>query len=90
MPGPRATHGVAPTEDILMKLVVTVDHSKCVGNGTCLTIATHVFEHNWDRQSVVIDPNGDPPELVLEAAETLSRERHQREGCRDRRGVVLV
>jgi ferredoxin len=52
------------------RLLVTVDHTKCVGNGTCLTIATHVFEHNWDRQSVVIDPNGDPPELILEAAET--------------------
>ena len=52
------------------KLEVTVDHTKCVGNGTCLTIATHTFEHNWDRQSTVIDPNGDPPELILEAAET--------------------
>jgi ferredoxin len=51
------------------KLIVAVDHSKCVGNGTCLTIATHVFEHNWDRQSVVVNPDGDPPELILEAAD---------------------
>ncbi|HKP29265.1 MAG TPA: ferredoxin [Gemmatimonadales bacterium] len=51
------------------KLLITVDHSKCVGNGTCLTIATHVFEHNWDRQSVVVNPEGDPPELILEAAD---------------------
>lgn len=52
------------------KLIVTVDHTRCVGNGTCLTIATHVFEHNWDRQSTVVDPEGDPAELILEAAET--------------------
>jgi len=52
------------------KLIVSVDHSKCVGNGTCLTIAMHVFEHNWDKQSTVVDPDGDPPELILEAAET--------------------
>ena len=51
------------------KLIVTVDHSKCVGNATCLTIASHVFEHNWDRQSVVVNPEGDPPELILEAAD---------------------
>ena len=51
------------------KLIVTVDHTKCVGNATCLTIATHVFEHNWDRQSVVVNPEGDPPELILEAAD---------------------
>lgn len=52
------------------KLIVSVDHSECVGNGTCLTIATHVFAHSWDRQSTVVDPEGDPPELILEAAET--------------------
>ncbi len=52
------------------KLTVSVDHSKCVGSGTCLTIATRVFAHNRDRQSIVVDPAGDPPELVLEAAET--------------------
>lgn len=48
---------------------VWVDHSRCVGNGTCLTIAPRVFAHNADRQSVVIDPAGDSEELILEAAE---------------------
>jgi ferredoxin len=51
------------------KLHVRVDHSRCVGNGTCLTIAPRVFAHNADRQSVVIDPAGDSEERILEAAE---------------------
>ena len=52
------------------KLIVSVDHKRCVGNGTCLTIAPNVFAHNEDRQSVVINPAGDPNELILEAADT--------------------
>ena len=51
------------------KLRVWVDHNACVGNGTCLTIAGRVFAHNADRQSEVVDPAGDPPEKILEAAE---------------------
>jgi ferredoxin len=52
------------------RLRVWVDHRRCVGNGTCLTIAPAVFAHDASRQSVVVDPAGDPPEAVLEAAET--------------------
>ena len=51
------------------KLRVRVDHTLCVGNGTCLTIASRVFAHNAERQSEVIDPAGDPAETILEAAE---------------------
>jgi ferredoxin len=52
------------------KLKVSVDRTICVGNGTCIRTATHVFQHNADRQSVVVNPAGDPEELVLEAAES--------------------
>ena len=52
------------------KLRVTVDHAICVGNGTCIRTATNVFAHNDDRQSVVVDPAGDPEELVLLAADS--------------------
>ncbi len=51
-------------------LRVTVDRTLCVGNGTCIRTATNVFAHNDDRQSVVMNPAGDPAELVLEAAES--------------------
>jgi ferredoxin len=49
-------------------LRVWVDHSVCVGNGTCLTIAPRVFIHNADRQSEVADPAGNSEEKILEAA----------------------
>ena len=51
------------------RLKVWVDHSACVGNGTCLTIAPKVFAHNADRQSEVINPQGDTADKILEAAE---------------------
>jgi len=49
-------------------LKVWVDHSLCVGNGTCLTIAPGVFRHNENRQSVASNPAGDSEERILEAA----------------------
>ena len=51
------------------RLVVWVDHSACVGNGTCLTIAPRVFVHNADRQSEVANPGGDSASTILRAAE---------------------
>ena len=47
---------------------VSVNQELCVGNGTCLTIASHVFAHNAYRQSEVIDPAGDSEELIMRAA----------------------
>jgi len=49
-------------------LHIEVDHSLCVGNGTCLTIAPGVFAHNAYRQSEVTSPAGAPEEVVLRAA----------------------
>jgi ferredoxin len=51
------------------KLKVTVDHDVCVGNAMCPHIAGKVFQLNADRQSEVTDPDGEPREVVLEAAE---------------------
>ena len=51
-------------------LRVTVDRTVCVGNGTCIRTAPNVFVHNEDRQSVVVNSAGDPPERVMEAAES--------------------
>jgi ferredoxin len=48
---------------------VSVDHSLCVGNGTCLTIAPRVFAHNAHRQSEVLDPAGDSEAAILRAAQ---------------------
>jgi ferredoxin len=51
-------------------LKVTVDHTLCVGNATCIRTAPNAFVHDEQRQSVVRDPAGDPPERVLAAAES--------------------
>lgn len=50
------------------KLKITVNPNVCVGNAMCETYATHTFALNDDRQSSVINSEGDPEELVLEAA----------------------
>jgi ferredoxin len=49
-------------------LRIWVDHDLCVGNGTCLRLAPHVFAHNAQRQSEVINPAGDNEAAVLRAA----------------------
>ena len=51
------------------KLRVWVDHTSCVGNAMCETIATRSFRLNDNRQSEVIDPPGDDEAAILEAAE---------------------
>lgn len=47
---------------------IEVDHGLCVGNAMCVATAPGVFAHNEHRQSTVIDAEGDPVALVLEAA----------------------
>jgi ferredoxin len=51
------------------KLRVRVDHDICVGNAMCETFAPHTFRLNDNRQSEAVDPNGDPVEKIIEAAE---------------------
>ena len=51
------------------KLTITVDHDVCVGNAMCPHIAAKTFALNDDRQSEVINPQGETREVVLEAAE---------------------
>ena len=50
------------------QLRIWVNHDSCVGNAMCLATAPRVFAHNADCQSEVIDPAGDTPEKILEAA----------------------
>lgn len=50
------------------RLRVWVDHTRCVGNAMCLETAPRVFAHNAQRQSEVVDPTGEAPDKILEAA----------------------
>ena len=47
---------------------IDVDRGLCVGNAMCVATAPGVFAHDEDRQSTVVDAEGDPQSLVLEAA----------------------
>ena len=51
------------------KLRVSVDHDACVGNAMCVTIATGTFSLDDDRQSQVVNPEGDTEQNIVEAAE---------------------
>ena len=51
------------------KLQVSIDLNVCVVNAMCPHIASKSFALNDDRQGMVIDPDGDTRENVLEAAE---------------------
>jgi ferredoxin len=51
------------------KLRVWVDPQACVGNAMCEAIAAHTFRLNDNRQSQVVNPEGDATEKIMEAAE---------------------
>ena len=51
------------------KLRVWVDPKVCVGNAMCESFATKTFRLNENRQSEMINPEGDSAEKIMEAAE---------------------
>lgn len=53
----------------MRRLRIEVNYHRCVGSSICVLTAPHTFALNHDGQSAVTDPEGDPFETVLEAAE---------------------
>ncbi len=51
------------------QLRVSVDQTKCVGSTICIQIAPKVFALNDDRQSTVLNADGDTPARIKEAAD---------------------
>jgi ferredoxin len=49
-------------------LVIEIDRELCYGFGDCVSSAPAVFELDDEEKSVVIDPNGAPPDDLIEAA----------------------
>ena len=52
-----------------MKLRIEVDRDRCMGQGTCEFYAPNTFALDEDGISTVVDPEGDPEEKVLLAAQ---------------------
>jgi ferredoxin len=53
-----------------MGLEVRVDRTRCIASKSCVYAAPGTFELDELRISTVIDPQADPLDAVLEAAET--------------------
>jgi ferredoxin len=47
---------------------IKIDRSLCTGYGECVGLAPEVFHLGDDHVSVVVDPEGDNDEMILDAA----------------------
>ena len=50
------------------RIKIVVDRGLCIGAGDCVDTAPNVFELDAEDKAHVIDPDGDPADLVVEAA----------------------
>jgi len=50
------------------RIRIEVDRGLCIGSGDCVDTAPAVFELDSEDKAVVIDPDGEPADLVVEAA----------------------
>ncbi|HNU95979.1 MAG TPA: ferredoxin [Candidatus Magasanikbacteria bacterium] len=46
-----------------------VDAEKCIGCGACVAIAGNTFSLNAEGKSEVINPTGDPEDVIQQAVE---------------------
>ena len=50
------------------RIRIEVDRGVCIGSGDCVETAPEVFELDSEDKAVVIDPDGAPVDVVIEAA----------------------
>ena len=50
------------------RIRIEVDRALCIGSGDCVDTAPGVFELDGEDKARVIDPDGEPYDVVLEAA----------------------
>lgn len=50
------------------RIRITVDRALCIGSGDCVDTAPEVFELDGEDKARVIDPDGAPTDIVVEAA----------------------
>lgn len=50
------------------RIRIEVDRGLCIGSGDCVETAPDVFELDGEDKAVVIDPDGAPVDVVVEAA----------------------
>ncbi len=50
------------------RIEIVVDRGLCIGSGDCVDTSPNVFELDSEDKARVIDPDGDPADLVVDAA----------------------
>jgi ferredoxin len=50
------------------RIHVEVDRALCIGSGDCVDTAPDVFQLDDEDKAVVVDPDGAPTDVVVEAA----------------------
>ncbi|UCF66923.1 MAG: ferredoxin [Acidobacteriota bacterium] len=58
----------------MAKYKIEIDGDLCVGDGACCEEAPNTFVLDEDEVATVTDPEGDPPETILEAAKSCPTE----------------
>jgi ferredoxin len=51
------------------RIRIEVDRALCIGSGDCVDTAPEVFELDAEDKARVIDPDGAPADVVIEAAQ---------------------
>lgn len=49
------------------RIKIVVDRGLCIGSGDCVDSAPNVFELDSEDKARVIDPDGDPLDMVVDA-----------------------
>ncbi len=52
------------------KWKITIDRDLCIGAASCVALAMKTFELDSENKAVVLEGDGDPPDLVKLAAES--------------------
>lgn len=48
---------------------ITVDRERCMGSGMCIVYAPGTFTHDDQAKAMVVDPAGDPIDVIRTAVE---------------------
>ncbi len=49
---------------------ITIDRDLCIGAASCVALAMKTFELDSENKAVVLEGEGDPPDLIKLAAES--------------------
>jgi len=49
------------------RIRIEVDRGLCIGSGDCVDSAPGVFELDSEDKAVILDPDGDPTDMVIDA-----------------------